>query len=188
MTRDQAIQLAREHAQRSIEGHSYLPAGQAHGWMPHEWVIAALMEAGAVLPRREPVTVPEAMKVVTDALKSDPEYAWSWHCNITMAQVDEGNDQAIAEHGSMRFLGLLCGETLEPAHPLRPKPSARKPMSDDDMKTVIGMALDGTVANVMRLPPGWRAVIRAVERHHRIGVVEEGGIEVVLSPAAMAEA
>lgn len=66
-------------------------------------------------------TMTEAMKVVTEALKADPDYAWSWHCNITMAQVDEGNDHAIAEHGSMRFLGLLCGEDLTPAHPLRDK-------------------------------------------------------------------
>ena len=70
-------------------------------------------------------TVPEAMKVVTAALIADPDYAWSWHCNITMAQVDEGNDHAIAEHGAQRFLSLLTGQTLTPAHPLRPKPAAQ---------------------------------------------------------------
>ena len=70
-------------------------------------------------------TVAQAMKVVTDALRADPDYAWSWHCNITMAMVDEGLDHALAEHGAQRFLNLLCpGPVLVPAHPLRPKPAS----------------------------------------------------------------
>lgn len=26
----------------------------------------------------------EAFEVLSEAIKADPEYAWSWHCNIAM--------------------------------------------------------------------------------------------------------
>ncbi len=47
MTRDQAIQIARREALNSREGHGYLPVtdADAQTWMPHEWVIAAIMWA-----------------------------------------------------------------------------------------------------------------------------------------------
>lgn len=35
--------------------------------------------------------VPVAFAVLRDAMQRDFEYAWSWHCNIAMAMVDESN-------------------------------------------------------------------------------------------------
>lgn len=32
-----------------------------------------------------------AMRVLSYALKKDPEYAWSWHCNIAMNAYDAAN-------------------------------------------------------------------------------------------------
>lgn len=89
------------------------------------WARAIAVLGAAPKPASVAVpTVAQAMKVVTDALRADPDYAWSWHCNITMAMVDEGLDHALAEHGAQRFLNLLCpGPVLVPAHPLRPKPA-----------------------------------------------------------------
>lgn len=49
MTRDQAIEIARREALRSREGHSYLPVN-ADTWMPHEWVIDAILAASEVGP------------------------------------------------------------------------------------------------------------------------------------------
>ena len=66
--------------------------------------------------------VPAAMKVVTDAMRADPEYAWSWHCNIAMAFVDEGGDHAMANHAAARFMRLLAD--VEPAHKLPEKAAA----------------------------------------------------------------
>ena len=69
--------------------------------------------------------VPAAMRVVLDAMRSDPEYAWSWHCNIAMAFVDEGGDHALANHAAARFMRSLAG--VDPAHkiPAKPAPVAK---------------------------------------------------------------
>lgn len=59
---------------------------------------------------QEPVqAVPEAMKVVTEAMRSDPDYAWSWHCNVAMASVDEGMGYYEANQAAARFMRLLAG-------------------------------------------------------------------------------
>lgn len=96
-------------------------------------------------PAPEPVTwafqesLPDAMKVVIGALRADPDYAWSWHCNITMSMVDEGIDHAAAEHGAQRFLNLLCGPgpMLVPAHPLRDRVQAKPVNSSDAMHELV---------------------------------------------------
>lgn len=49
MTRDQAIQMARDSAMKSQEGHKYLPIN-ADTWMPHEWVIDAILAASETAP------------------------------------------------------------------------------------------------------------------------------------------
>ena len=51
----------------------------------------------------------EAMQTISKALKDDPEYAWSWHCNITMAAVDEGMSHYRANHASARFMHNAFG-------------------------------------------------------------------------------
>lgn len=38
------------------------------------------------------------------ALKDDAGYAWSWHCSIAMAFVDEGGDQVLANKAAARFM------------------------------------------------------------------------------------
>lgn len=65
--------------------------------------------------------VPAAMKVVLEAMRSDPDYAWSWHCNVAMAFVDAGGDHYTANQGAARFMQLLAG--VEPAHELPEAPS-----------------------------------------------------------------
>ena len=62
-----------------------------------------------------------AMKVVLEAMRSDPDYAWSWHCNVAMAFVDAGGDHYTANQGAARFMQLLAG--VEPAHELPEAPS-----------------------------------------------------------------
>ena len=64
--------------------------------------------------------VPAAMKVVLEAMRSDPDYAWSWHCNVAMAFVDAGGDHYTANQGAARFMRLLAG--VEPAHELPEAP------------------------------------------------------------------
>ena len=40
------------------------------------------------------ITPKEAIEVLVEAFKNDPEYAFSWHCNIAMMCQDSMNDHA----------------------------------------------------------------------------------------------
>ena len=66
--------------------------------------------------------VPESMATVSNAIRNDPGYAWSWHCNIAMAAVDEGVDHMTANKLAARFLMILTGvdTTKNPAFPKEP--------------------------------------------------------------------
>ena len=66
--------------------------------------------------------VSSAVKQVTDAMRNDLDYAWSWHCNIAMAAVDEGVDHMTANKLAARFLMILTGvdTTKNPAFPKEP--------------------------------------------------------------------
>lgn len=50
--------------------------------------------------------VVDAMQALSEAMQLDPDYAWSWHCNIAMASVDEGMDQESANRAAARFMRL----------------------------------------------------------------------------------
>jgi len=53
--------------------------------------------------------VARAMGEVRTAIQVDPEYAWSWHCNIAMASVDEGMEHGAANRAAARFMDLCFG-------------------------------------------------------------------------------
>ena len=53
--------------------------------------------------------VPESMATVSKAIRNDPDYAWSWHCNIAVAAMDEGVDRLTANKLAARFLMILTG-------------------------------------------------------------------------------
>jgi hypothetical protein len=69
-------------------------------------------------PRRETEQEPvaDAMKTVIKAMQDDPDYAWSWHCNVAMAFFDAGGDSYTANQGAARFMRLLAN--VDPAHEL----------------------------------------------------------------------
>lgn len=87
------------------------------------WAAVERLSAPAPATDKESLTVADAMTVVIHALQDDPGYAWSWHCNIAMAAVDEGVDHGTANHAAARFMRLLA--SVEPAHKLPPKPVAQ---------------------------------------------------------------
>lgn len=43
------------------------------------------------------------------ALQADEDYAWSWHCNLAMAAVDEGVDHKVANMAASRFMQMCFG-------------------------------------------------------------------------------
>ena len=53
--------------------------------------------------------VAQAFAVLRQAMHDDPEYAWSWHCNIAMASVDEGRTHFQANRAAARFMQNCFG-------------------------------------------------------------------------------
>lgn len=53
-----------------------------------------------------PITIQDAMDVVTNHVRFDNGYAWSWHCNIAMASVDAGMSHKEANKAAARFMQL----------------------------------------------------------------------------------
>ena len=47
-----------------------------------------------------------AMKSLSDAMREDPDYAWSWHCNLACCAMDEGLDREAANRAAERFMAL----------------------------------------------------------------------------------
>lgn len=53
---------------------------------------------------------------LSTALKDDPGFAWSWHCNVAMCVMDEGGDYAMANKAASRFMKLAFDvETESPS-------------------------------------------------------------------------
>jgi len=46
----------------------------------------------------------DAFDTIKQAMADNPDYAWSWHCNLAMAFHDEGMDHHDANLGAARFL------------------------------------------------------------------------------------
>ena len=60
----------------------------------------------------ESVTAKWAMEVLSQRLKDDPDYAYSWHCNIAMACYDSMNDidhedrHTVSNEAASRFMKM----------------------------------------------------------------------------------
>jgi hypothetical protein len=65
--------------------------------------------AVAISSPPSPQAVADAFNTLKAALQADNSYAWSWHCNIAMAAVDEGFDHAGANEGAARFMSMCFG-------------------------------------------------------------------------------
>lgn len=49
------------------------------------------------------------MSDLTDVLRNDPEYAWSWHCNLWAAAYDSGANSEQATRTAERFMDNWFG-------------------------------------------------------------------------------
>lgn len=93
---------------------------------------ADLLGFSRALLRANAGQVPEAMAVVIEALRNDLDYAWSWHCNVAMAAVDEGMEHHAANCAASRFMWNLANvdTTKHPGFPTAPtqpeQPSAER--------------------------------------------------------------
>jgi hypothetical protein len=44
------------------------------------------------------------LQPIVAAFKNDPNYAWSWHCNLAMMMVDEGVSHRAANYRAATFM------------------------------------------------------------------------------------
>ena len=56
-----------------------------------------------------PTRTQEALEILKSAMRDDPAYAWSWHCNIAMASIDEGAPHDAGNAAAARFMQLCFG-------------------------------------------------------------------------------
>jgi hypothetical protein len=61
--------------------------------------------------------VPDAMNALKQAINSDPDYAWSWHCNIAVTQQDAGVSHEMSNDGAARFMKLCFDADVEKYKP-----------------------------------------------------------------------
>lgn len=50
------------------------------------------------------LTTGQGMDIVKEALHKDPDYAWTWQCNLACSAMDEGLSRAAANRAASRFL------------------------------------------------------------------------------------
>lgn len=50
------------------------------------------------------ITSAQAVDHLSKAFHADHDYAWSWHCNVAVAAMDEGVPHAVANRGAARFM------------------------------------------------------------------------------------
>lgn len=70
----------------------------------HEANATPMSPAGGIAPH---------MDAVRYALVNDPEYAWSWFCNLKMPHTDAGASWTSASEGAAAFLSILTGGELD---------------------------------------------------------------------------
>jgi len=44
-----------------------------------------------------------------ESMQKDPDYAWSWHCNVAVASMDEGMPYRAANRAAARFMMAAFG-------------------------------------------------------------------------------
>ena len=53
--------------------------------------------------------IPEVLNRLTEAMKDNPEYAWSWHCNMATAAHNEGLNISSSHKSAARFMWNTFG-------------------------------------------------------------------------------
>jgi len=49
----------------------------------------------------------KALKILSDIMKRDPDYAWAWHCNLAISLYDEAErDLPMCNRAAARFMRL----------------------------------------------------------------------------------
>ena len=64
------------------------------------------------------------METIKAAMEADPDFAWSWHCNVSMAAYDQGPHHTLSNRAAAGFMRLAFGidTSKNPNYPEGAKP------------------------------------------------------------------
>lgn len=63
------------------------------------------------------IKTPDAFQALKNAVIEDPDYAWSWHCNIAMPLIDAGVNEKTAQEAAATVMRNFFGvDTRESPH------------------------------------------------------------------------
>jgi hypothetical protein len=85
------------------------------GFMAHELMDQRRLPHPLVVTVEVPAAeATSPIKSLIDAMKADPEYAWSWHCSLAMAMHDSGaGPHQACNKGAALFLSLLSDGAVD---------------------------------------------------------------------------
>lgn len=99
--------------------------------------------------------IKQAFDVLKNAVNNDPDYAWSWHCNIAMAFVDEGGSHEAANKAAARIMSILFEHdiTKHPHYQYRDISPEQEAKLMESYKELHGEIIDQVVTESNLLPP-----------------------------------
>lgn len=84
-----------------------------------QWPARCAGQMQPVMPEpRRPV--PMALDIMRAAFAEDPHFAWTWHCNVACAVMDEGAPQDSANAAAARFMKAAFGVDTSSGPPAAP--------------------------------------------------------------------
>ncbi len=81
-----------------------------------EETIGDALDHVAELEGKLNITPAEALQTLSAAFKADPDYAWGWHCNVSMAAYDQGLSQESADKAAANFMKSAFGVDTSELH------------------------------------------------------------------------
>ena len=139
--------------------------------------LRAALAAAEAQPVGEPA--PHAMQQLTAALQADPDYAWSWHCNLAMPVMDvTGVTHRVANEAGARLMRHLfdIDITKHPHYQVDTAPPAQPAAQPLTYEQISALVLETVYENDERIPyrDYWVREIgmpfaRAIEAAHGIG-------------------
>lgn len=140
--------------------------------------IELALEARAVAEPALTNKAPSALSKLTDALVADPEYAWSWHCNLAMPIMDSTKvSHRDANIAAARLMQHIFGiDTAKHAHfevAAEPETKVDSALADWAAERWHAEVANRPLVNIHRrtLDDTWRQVLRyaGVDDRERLG-------------------
>ncbi len=97
--------------------------------------------------------IPQAMKNLAEAIQNDPDYAWSWLCNIAVSAQDEGIEYSASNRSAARFMQTAFAIDMT-AH--ERFPSTQINSRDEIYEETVALAVSLWSKHYSEISPNWK--------------------------------